>query len=785
MDRTALASPPAWRCSSASTRSSTSRLRSRDASKRAGRAVVIEGAAGLGKSRLLELTHAQASELGFRVLSARGTELERGFPFGVVRQLFERALVSAEDDERERWLAGAAALGAEVLTGAPAGAAEPVGGAGRGRPQLRLAARAVLAGGEHLDRRAARARRRRPAVVRCAVGSDACLHRAPTRGTGAGADPGHPPARSGSDAGRGDARGRSRRDAAAPGAARRGVDRGDDRRASVRRASRALHPGVRSGDRWQSVPRRRAARPRRPLAVSIQPPGTPIGIGAIVPRGVSNAVLLRLARLEPAAGALARALSTLGDGAQVGDAARLAGLTQPEVEAGMAALVSAGVIEPGGTVRFVHPILRAAIYEDLSRSRARAAPLRRVEDPRGARSPRRAGRGARHADRALAPMPVAVTLLRDAAREALALGDATGAASLLGAGTRRAAARRPARGRGARARARPRARRSPRGRRAAGRGRRTGGRRGGHRGGGDRAQRDPVLRRPGSRRGRDPASRAGAAAGERAGSRAARGRAARRHLHLGVGAARGRCARSRRCAIRAPPRASVLEATTLAMLAMDELMYLRSASRAADLATRSLAAGLPSEPHRGEAWAIVSLAVLAATDQLDAALRGTDEILVRARERGAAATVANLSGLRAFHPLAARRSDRGRGGRAGGDRPGPRPARCRVRRPRGVVRGARRARSRRDARIAAATDRRRRHQLRRRVLPELAAALRIGRAAGRGTEPRRRDRGAARLWDGASGPGRREPGGAPVALRGGAVAGRARAPRRGTRARRR
>ena len=32
----------------------------------------------------------------------------------------------------------------------------------------------------------------------------------------------------------------------------------------------------------------------------------------------------------------------------------------------MGALVSAGVVEPGGTVRFTHPILRAAIYGDLS-----------------------------------------------------------------------------------------------------------------------------------------------------------------------------------------------------------------------------------------------------------------------------------------------------------------------------------------------------------------------------------------------------------------------------------
>jgi predicted ATPase len=80
---------------------------------------VIEGAAGLGKSRLIEAAVARASEFGFRVLTARATELEQGFPFGVVRQLFERELLIASTAERERWLAGAAALGAAVLSDAP------------------------------------------------------------------------------------------------------------------------------------------------------------------------------------------------------------------------------------------------------------------------------------------------------------------------------------------------------------------------------------------------------------------------------------------------------------------------------------------------------------------------------------------------------------------------------------------------------------------------------------------------------------------------------------------
>src|SRR5215470_16517830 len=67
--------------------------------QRAGGVLVIEGAAGMGKSRLLEAARARASDLGVCVLSARATELEQGFPFGVMRQLFERTLLEADAGE--------------------------------------------------------------------------------------------------------------------------------------------------------------------------------------------------------------------------------------------------------------------------------------------------------------------------------------------------------------------------------------------------------------------------------------------------------------------------------------------------------------------------------------------------------------------------------------------------------------------------------------------------------------------------------------------------------------
>ena len=79
-----------------------------DALAGAGRFAVIEGPAGIGKSSLLAEGRAGAADAGLSVLSARGTEIERAFSFGIVRQLFETLLAQAEASERARLLEGAA-----------------------------------------------------------------------------------------------------------------------------------------------------------------------------------------------------------------------------------------------------------------------------------------------------------------------------------------------------------------------------------------------------------------------------------------------------------------------------------------------------------------------------------------------------------------------------------------------------------------------------------------------------------------------------------------------------
>ena len=75
----------------------------------------IDGPAGIGKTRLLDSAAALAEERGLAALQARGGELEREFPYGVVRQLFEPRLAAAGAAEREELLAGPASLAAPLV----------------------------------------------------------------------------------------------------------------------------------------------------------------------------------------------------------------------------------------------------------------------------------------------------------------------------------------------------------------------------------------------------------------------------------------------------------------------------------------------------------------------------------------------------------------------------------------------------------------------------------------------------------------------------------------------
>jgi predicted ATPase len=80
----------------------------------AGRVLLIEGSPGVGKTTLLDaLCHAASGRA--MVLRGRSGEQESDLPLAVVRELFEAAVLRADDDERVRLLTGAAGFAGRLV----------------------------------------------------------------------------------------------------------------------------------------------------------------------------------------------------------------------------------------------------------------------------------------------------------------------------------------------------------------------------------------------------------------------------------------------------------------------------------------------------------------------------------------------------------------------------------------------------------------------------------------------------------------------------------------------
>jgi AAA ATPase domain len=326
-----------------------------------GGVVVITGPAGIGKTVLLTEARERAGRAGMGVLAGRGGELESGFSFGVARQLFEPLLAGAAPAEREVLLAGAARRGLIAL-GDEAGAPLPPAGS-----DLLFT---VVHGLYWLVVNASRAG---PVLV--AVDDLHWADQASLRFLLYLAD---------RLAGLPVALVLSWR-AAEPGA-------GADRLARLeqiaagsavslaplsRRAVRALLTGE-----FGTAPAGRFAGAcyavtggnpflLRELAASLRADGIDPGeeaadqVAGLGPRSVARAVALRVAGLGPAAGELARAVAILGDGTQLRHAAALAGVLLADAAAAADELAGIGVFELGTPLRFVHPIVRTAVHDDI------------------------------------------------------------------------------------------------------------------------------------------------------------------------------------------------------------------------------------------------------------------------------------------------------------------------------------------------------------------------------------------------------------------------------------
>ena len=102
-------------------------------------------------------------------------------------------------------------------------------------------------------------------------------------------------------------------------------------------------------------------------AAGIAPSATAAGeVQAVGPAAVSRFVLHRLAALGPAAAELARTVAVLGDDSELPLAARVSGLSGDAARHAADDLVRADIFVRAERMGFVHPIVRAALYEDLA-----------------------------------------------------------------------------------------------------------------------------------------------------------------------------------------------------------------------------------------------------------------------------------------------------------------------------------------------------------------------------------------------------------------------------------
>ena len=327
----------------------------------AGEVVVLDGPAGIGKSRLLSLATAHGRAAGMRVLAADGIEFEREIPFGVASELFASHLASGDEGERERLLGGHAGLAASLFDPtAPA----PEDAQAFVRGLYWLTVNLTLAPGTESDARplvividdahwcdrpslafltylAARVEEL-PIALLLAVRSDeptssaAMLVALRDRA-------GHRvlrPARL-----TGDAVGQMV-----------GAELPDADPAFVQACAR-----VSGGNPFLAHELIRAL-----TADQVAPTANSVAaIEQLVPESVLQSVLVRLGRLPDPAQQLAKACAILADGAHLRHAAALAGLDPETAERAADALAAAHVLEPGEPLRFTHPLIATAVHADL------------------------------------------------------------------------------------------------------------------------------------------------------------------------------------------------------------------------------------------------------------------------------------------------------------------------------------------------------------------------------------------------------------------------------------
>ncbi|WP_234320169.1 helix-turn-helix transcriptional regulator [Streptomyces sp. SBT349] len=386
-----------------------------DCQSEQGHLLVIEGAPGLGKSSLLAALRHRASGKGFTVLQARGVELESDFPYGVVRQLFENRLASLSPQARDRVLSGPAELAAPLFDYGARGALR--GGEGAGQYSclyglywmcVHLAGMAPLAllidDVEFVDGPSLRflhylAARLEDRPILLAIGTD--------------------PVES-------DHRGEIIRAITANPVAQvlqpRPLSAGGvhDHLAAVLDPAAATRYAAVCHAATGGVPFLLSELVGEVAAAELEQRHlTPAQVAELTPPKVVHLVLRRLERLPATAVALVEAMAVLGPEADLKHAAETAGLDQRAVPGAQGALADAGLLRPDVPPRFVHSIVRAAIYHNLGVSARNLAHARAAQVLAEADAPVEDIAG--HLLRASAAGdPGTVAVLREAAGKAVA-----------------------------------------------------------------------------------------------------------------------------------------------------------------------------------------------------------------------------------------------------------------------------------------------------------------------------------------------------------------------------
>ena len=332
-----------------------------------GATLAIQGPPGIGKTVLVGAAIERARAAGVRVLTARGSELETSFAHGIVRQLFELAVAEATPRERKRLLAGAAAGTVDIVD--PRATPRQRGIDPTALPHAVYWLAANVAADRPLMLAIDDAHWCDPASLACIVYLARRIEGLPIvlviarRGVEPGAET-------------------SILDRLRSLATTRTIEPGVLGEVSVhalaplrsRELARAVHSST-GGNPLYVVELLRAIEAARP-ADELR------AAGELGPRSVAEITLARIARTPEAARRVAQAIAILEPHAGLAHVAAVAGVDLDTATHAADELFALGMLATVAPCRFAHPIVRAAIEDDLpparrGRDHARAAQLLR------------------------------------------------------------------------------------------------------------------------------------------------------------------------------------------------------------------------------------------------------------------------------------------------------------------------------------------------------------------------------------------------------------------------